>query len=234
MPLQTDILKSISTLHYLTQDGVEGYPHADLAKIACDAGIKWLQLRVKNKSENEWLKIAEEVKGVTDSYNCTLIINDNVSIAKSIDANGVHLGKKDMSIQEARIILGPDKIIGGTANNEEDILKLKDSTVNYIGLGPFRFTTTKENLSPVLGLEKINALLQLQNKIPVILIGGITLNDIPLIMKTTAHGVAISSAINLAEDKTGMVKEFIKLLSQAQGRTIPPLNSGGIGQANGD
>ncbi len=214
MPSAIDVSKKKATLHYLTQDGVTGYSHADLVKIACDAGVDWVQLRVKNTPENEWLKIAEEVKKITDSYNATLIINDSVSIAKEIDAGGVHLGKTDMSPMEARTILGENKIIGGTANDAKDIEKLMHSGVDYIGLGPFRFTQTKENLSPVLGIEKTKGLLDIQQGIPVILIGGILASDVAEIRSIGAYGIAVSSAINLAEDKKGMVKEFIGLTNR--------------------
>ena len=220
MPSAINISKKIATLHYLTHDGVVGYSHADLVKIACDAGVEWVQLRVKNTTENEWLKIAEDVKKITDSYNATLIINDNVSIAKEIDADGVHLGKTDMSPMEARAILGEHKIIGGTANDAKDIEKLMHSGVDYIGLGPFRFTQTKENLSPVLGIEKIKELLDIQQEIPVILIGGISASDIAAIKSIGAYGIAVSSAINLAEDKRGMVKEFMEAITA---RGIKPL-----------
>ena len=214
--------KKISSLHYLTQDGVVGYSHVDLVKIACDAGVDWVQLRVKNTTEHAWRKIAEEVKKITDSYIATLIINDNVSIAKEIDADGVHLGKTDMSPMEARAILGENKIIGGTANDAIDIEKLMQSNVDYIGLGPFRFTQTKVNLSPVLGIEKIKGLLDIQQEIPVILIGGILSSDIAAIKSIGAYGIAVSSAINLAEDKREAVKTFL----QISGKSKSPFEGG--------
>ncbi len=100
---------------------------------------------MKNKSYEEWLQIAKEVKSVCDKYQTILIINDNAEIAKEIDADGVHLGKNDMSVAEARAILGKDKIIGGTANTVEDIEYLQSAGVDYIGLGPYKFTETKKS-----------------------------------------------------------------------------------------
>jgi thiamine-phosphate pyrophosphorylase len=207
-------IKPISTLHYLTQDGIPGYSHPELAKMACEAGIKWLQLRVKDKPYNEWLAIAKEVKKITDSFGCTLIVNDNVNVAFESDADGVHLGKNDIPPLEARKILGNNKTIGGTANTIQDIQYLLEVGVEYIGLGPFRFTATKKNLSPVLGIEKLKKIIAFQSNIPLIIIGGITKNDVELILNSGAHGIAVSSAINTANDKYHAAKEIISKVSQ--------------------
>ena len=193
-------LKTIARLQYLTQDDVPGMTHALLAEEACAGGIKWIQLRSKSKSAKRWEAIALSVQNVTKKHGATLIINDNVGLALKIKADGVHLGKEDMHPAEARQILGPDYIIGGTANTEEDILRLSDAGVDYIGLGPYRFTNTKKNLSPVLEKTEIKRLLNLQDKIPVILIGGIVIHDIINIASLGAYGVAVSSAINVSKN----------------------------------
>jgi thiamine-phosphate pyrophosphorylase len=142
-----------------------------------------------------------------------LIINDNVTIAKEIGADGVHLGKNDMHPTEAREILGGEAIIGGTANTIEDVVQLSGSGVNYIGLGPYRFTTTKDKLSPILGLEgymKIMREVQMMSiDIPIIAIGGIVPGDVAALMETGIYGVAVSSAINQSIDKHSVIKEFI-------------------------
>ena len=200
-PLLTDInIKNISHLHYLTQDDIPGMTHALLAEEACLGGIDWIQLRTKNKSEKRWEAVALSVQKITQKNGAKLIINDNVKLALKIKAEGVHLGKEDMSPIEARKILGNEFIIGGTANKEEDILRLVDAGVDYIGLGPFRFTTTKKNLSPVLATEELKRLIQLQNEIPVILIGGIELHHIIGISDLGAYGIAVSSAINASKN----------------------------------
>src|ERR1019366_3998093 len=145
-------MKRISRLQYITTNPLD-------ADKACKAGVDWIQLRVKNKTEEEWRALAVETLIVCRRYGAKLIINDNVFLAKEIKADGVHLGKEDQNPAEARLILGEKFIsgekfiIGGTANSLEDIHSLIESGVDYIGLGPFRFTTTKANLSPVLGLE---------------------------------------------------------------------------------
>src|ERR1035437_10002712 len=124
--------KTISYLHYITQE-TAGITHDELALSACLSGVDWIQLRVKNKSYSEWLDIALKTELVCRKYNVKLIINDNVSIAKAVNADGVHLGKTDMSPLEARLLLGADAIIGGTANTFEDIKILAASGIDYIG-----------------------------------------------------------------------------------------------------
>ncbi len=127
--------------------------HLESIQTALDAGCRWIQLRVKNQSFENVLKLAENAKILCDSYQAKLIINDFPFVAKEIDAYGLHLGLDDMSIETARKIVGKKMIIGGTANTLEHILKRIKEGADYIGLGPFRFTSTKQNLSPILGLE---------------------------------------------------------------------------------
>ncbi len=201
----------IARLQYITQD-VESMSHQGLATIACSAGVDWVQLRVKNTSYNEWLDIALKTELICRKYHAKLIINDNVHIAKIVKADGVHLGKTDMSPREARQVLGSNIIIGGTANTFEDIQQLSDTGVDYIGLGPFRFTSTKENLSPILGIEGYKSIIAQcrQNGIttPIIAIGGIKVEDVKQLIVTGIYGIAVSSAINLAPSTFDAVKRF--------------------------
>jgi thiamine-phosphate pyrophosphorylase len=199
----------IASLHYLTDDQVSGNSHALQTETACRNGLTWVQLRTKDKPFAAWEEIALSVQKITRQYDATLIINDNVHLASRIHADGVHLGKTDMPVAEARKILGPDFIIGGTANTADDIFKLADSGADYIGLGPFRFSNTKKNLSPVLNPAAIGALIHLQHDIPVILIGGIALDDFQAISETGAHGVAVSSAINFSLDAGNAARDFV-------------------------
>ena len=202
----------ISKFHYLTQD-LPDISHQELAEIACKNGIRWIQLRVKNKSFDEWLQIAKNIKAICDRYNSVLIINDSVEICKAVDADGVHLGKNDISILEARKILGNNKIIGGTANTIEDVMQLENDGANYIGLGPYKFTETKKNLNTILGINGYSIIQQLNNStIPIIAIGGIQVEDVKPLINTGVYGVAVSSAINLSENKEAAIKSFIDLV----------------------
>jgi thiamine-phosphate pyrophosphorylase len=210
--------KVISHLHYITQD-VVGMSHPELVSRACGAGIDWVQLRVKNKSYNELLDIALKTEMICRQHHAKLIINDNVNIAKIVKADGVHLGKTDMDPKEARALLGNNFIIGGTANTFEDIEKLAKARVDYIGLGPFRFTATKENLSPILGLEGYTKIIEECRKneitIPIIAIGGIKVEDVKPLIEKGVYGIAISSGINKAENITEAVKRFKNKINAA-------------------
>jgi thiamine-phosphate pyrophosphorylase len=205
------MIKAISHFHFITQD-VAGTDHPSLALRACEAGVDWVQLRVKKKSWNEWLDIALKTEFVCRNHNSILIINDNPLIAKAVKADGVHLGKEDMTPREARELLGSAAIIGGTANTIEDVERLAEEGVDYIGAGPFRFTNTKENLSPVLGLQGYEAILDhcRKNKIsiPIIAIGGIKTEDVKPLMQKGIYGIAVSSAVNLAEDPSAAIRKF--------------------------
>lgn len=183
-----------------------------------DAGCRWVQLRFKNADETSYLKAAEQAKSICAAYQATFIINDQVEIAQHVDADGVHLGLNDMSVAQARDILGPAKIIGGTANTLEDVLMRADEKCDYIGLGPFRFTATKEKLSPVLGLGGyrliMEALVAKKLHIPVYAIGGITTGDITALVQTGIYGIAVSGAITSHSDKKEAIQTFNSLLHE--------------------
>ncbi|MFC1584642.1 thiamine phosphate synthase [Fibrobacterota bacterium] len=202
-------MKHIQPLHYLTQD-LPGRSHLELAEAACRAGVKWVQLRAKGRSFDEWKHAAAEVKGVCDKHSAVLIVNDNMEIASEIKAHGLHLGKKDMPIHKARNILGPDVIIGGTANTPEDVEDCLRQGADYVGIGPFRFTKTKKDLAPVLGLEGIRDLAGRFMEVPLIAIGGIRLGDVGGLSETGIHGIAVSSAINMADNPGETAWAFVK------------------------
>ncbi|MNI24418.1 Thiamine-phosphate synthase [compost metagenome] len=126
-------------------------------------------------------------------------MNDYPHLAKAAGAFGVHLGLQDMPVPKARQIINPDQIIGGTANTFEHILQRVAEGVDYIGLGPFRFTRTKENLSPIVGLEGYRKLMeQVKNAgitTPIIAIGGIEADDIEAILETGVYGIAVSAVL---------------------------------------
>jgi len=182
-----------------------------------DAGCSWLQLRYKNTSAREVLWLAAAVRKITESYNCKLIINDYPVIAKEVDADGIHLGLNDMPVVFARDIIGPDKIIGGTANTISDVLQRQSEGCDYIGLGPFCFTTTKEKLSPILGLEGYKTIMeQLKEKnitIPIVAIGGIEQEDVSAILQTGIYGVALSGLITRHPQKKELFNQLYTLCS---------------------
>ena len=150
-------------------------------------------------------------------HGATFIIDDNVALAKRIGADGVHLGKRDMPIAEARKILGEEFIIGGTVNTFEDIVNiLRTATPDYFGCGPYRYTTTKQNLAPTLGIEGYSAIVAQMREhdmnIPIVAIGGITKADIPAIMACGMSGIALSGSILSAQDPVDEMQNVLRLL----------------------
>jgi thiamine-phosphate pyrophosphorylase len=206
----------IDKLHYISQAPAEG-SHLEAIERVLLAGGKWIQLRVKNQSEEAVLPLAIAAVALCKQYRAKLIVNDYPHVALKAKAHGVHLGLEDMPIAKARAIVGPDMIIGGTANTLAHIELRAKEHADYIGLGPYRFTTTKQNLSPVIGLQGYTTLiaqaLKLGISIPVIAIGGIELKDIPLLLATGIHGVAVSGALTNTEDSALQVQNMYKNLN---------------------
>jgi thiamine-phosphate pyrophosphorylase len=203
----------ISKLQYIT-NGDSETSILNEVKAAVDAKIDWVQLRIKDPNL-DFLSIAEKVKKICKN-KAVLIINDDIEIALTIDADGVHLGLDDTPIQQARKMLGRYKIIGGTANTLTDCLNRQADGADYIGLGPYRNTTTKSKLSPILGLNGYETILPLDNGeiyLPVVAIGGILVEDIDeLMQKTRVHGIAVSGLIKNATDKKKLVGQIHKKL----------------------
>ncbi len=202
----------IEKFQYLTNDKAE-FSHEELALKACEGTCKWIQLRTKNQDLETWKKLAGAVKEITDKYNCKLIINDSVEVCKFVNASGVHLGKNDVPPIEARKILGTEKIIGGTANTFEDVQYLIEQKVDYIGYGPYKFTTSKKKLSPLVGIAGYKSLMAEIKKndirVPIIAIGGIQLADIEAILKTGISGVAVSGAVHKNNEISKNTQDFI-------------------------
>jgi thiamine-phosphate pyrophosphorylase len=194
------------------------YSYFDSARMALEGGCRWIQLRMKDASPEELEYEARRVQALCCEYGATFIIDDHVELVKKLEADGVHLGKNDMPIAEARKILGNDFIIGGTANTFEDVQMHYAAGANYIGCGPFRFTTTKKNLSPVLGLEGyrniLNRMKEADIQLPVVAIGGITYEDIPEIMQTGVSGIALSGTILRADNPVEETRRILGLLPE--------------------
>ena len=196
-------------LQFITHQNNQ-YSTIEGAKEALEGGCKWIQLRMK--------ATALELKEICKKYEALLILDDHVELTAELEIDGVHLGKYDMPPADARKKIGEQYIIGGTANTFEDIQQLVAQDVDYIGLGPFRFTETKKKLSPVLGLEGYKKIMEECRKhdikVPVVAIGGITTEDISDIMQTGVSGIALSSAIlNSSSPKTETSK-IINLLNK--------------------
>ncbi|SHF72728.1 thiamine-phosphate diphosphorylase [Flavobacterium fluvii] len=179
---------------------------------ALDNGCDWIQMRFKYQKPKKTFALAEAVKFLCEEYLANFIINDDVDLAKQFAADGVHLGLSDMGVADARTILGKTKIIGATANTFEDIIRQVNNGCDYIGLGPFQHTKTKNNLSPILGLEGYQSIITKLNdqqvEIPIYAIGGITLENVDDLMATGIHGIAVSGIITKSDQKNKLITEL--------------------------
>ena len=205
-------------LQFITHHN-DRYSYLDSARIALEGGCRWIQLRMKGTSEELFEETAIAVQRMCSEHGATFIIDDNVLLTKRIGADGVHLGKRDMPIAEARKILGNDYIIGSTVNTFEDITNtLHSATPDYFGCGPYRYTTTKQNLSPILGVEGYRAIIEQMRchniDIPLIAIGGITKADLPAIMACGVSGIALSGSILNADRPIDEMQEVLTALQK--------------------
>lgn len=198
----------LSSLYFITMDEAP-LTHLQQVEAACRAGIQLIQLRMKLADDATVRATARAASQVCNDWNVRLIINDRVEIAREVGAYGVHLGTKDISVAEARVILGEDLIIGATANTIEDIRHHHRQGADYIGLGPYRWTSTKKNLSPILGLEGYRRLMEQMKEeridIPVTAIGGIEQKDMSGLRQAGVQSIAFSGALVHARDWPGTI-----------------------------
>lgn len=195
----------------LTQDGLP-FSHVEQTRRLCAAGAKWIQLRIKTGSPTQIAETAALVTGICREHGAVCIVNDHVDIALATGADGVHLGRTDEDWREARRKLGPGRLLGGTINSEADALHAIDcNCLDYVGIGPWRFTTNKKNLAPVLGPDGIRALVRQLDGLPAWAIGGIEAEDLLAVRATRAVGVAVSTALF----RSGRIEENFRALLDA-------------------
>lgn len=192
-------------------------PVVDQIAGVLEGGCRWIQIRMKDASDDEIRSVYEAVKPKCAEKDAFIIINDRVELAKELGASGVHLGKTDMVPSKARMILGPSAVIGVTANTIDDIIAVRSLDVDYIGIGPFAMTGTKKNLAPVLGLDGLKTIdSQMKEKnieIAHVAVGGITLGDVREIMQTGMNGIAVSGAIAKSDNIALTTGKFIDQLN---------------------
>jgi len=203
--------KFIEKLQFITHD-IEQHSHIEQARIACEAGAKWIQYRCLTKSDDELLKDINVIAELCDDWGATLIVTDHIHLNGKADIQGFHIEDMDADFRQLREELGEAITIGGSSNTVEGLLRIAEEGADYAGFGPFKVTTTKPNNAPLLGLEgykdAIAILQQQQIELPVLAVGGVTLNDIDDLLKTGVFGIAASSAINQAEDMRSAYLDF--------------------------
>ena len=193
------------------------YSIAEEVQMALEGGCKWIQLRMKDASDEEFRQTALEIIPLCKENEAFLVFDDRVELAMEMGVHGVHLGKNDMDPLQAREIMGAEAIIGVTANTADDIVRLKGWDVDYVGLGPYRYTTTKKNLSPLLGTDGsrdvVNKVRDADVLLPIVAIGGISIEDIPAIMSTGVNGIAVSGSIINAPDPVDYTRRILSALN---------------------
>ncbi len=204
-------------LQFITHPN-DKYSIPEEVQMVLEGGCKWIQLRMKDASDEEFRETALEIIPMCQENEAFLVFDDRVELAMELSVHGVHLGKNDMNPLLARETMGASAIIGCTANTAEDILKFKGWDVDYVGLGPFRYTTTKSNLSPIIGIDGYEKIVKEVREadilLPIVAIGGITIDDVEPLMKTGINGIAMSGAIINAPDPVAYTAEVLKRLKR--------------------
>lgn len=207
------IEKNSMQLYAITdRNWLNGNTLASQVEEALRGGATFLQLREKNASKEEIIKEALEIKEICKKYNVPFVIDDDVDIAKEVNADGVHIGQNDASYKYARDILGDNKIIGMTAHNLEEAMAAQNSGADYIGVGAVFNTSTKLDTIPM----SRETLMQITSNIsiPVVAIGGINENNILELKGSGVDGVAVISAIFSKKDITEAAKNLLSLSKQ--------------------
>lgn len=173
------------------------------------AGATFIQLREKNANYDQMLKLAKEIKALTDKYHVPFVIDDNIDVAVAVDADGVHVGQSDTEAKKAREILGENKIVGVSAGNLKEAIEAEKNGADYIGIGAMFPTDTKKDHTDIT-FEQAKEITEAVN-IPVVAIGGINKNNILQLKGTGVDGVAVISAIFAQDDRYKAAKELLAL-----------------------
>jgi len=207
--------KFIEKLQFITHD-IDTLTHIEQAQIACEAGAKWIQYRCLTKDDEALLKDINAIAEICDDWGATLIVTNHIHLNRKADIQGFHIEDMDADFTALREQLGEDITIGGSSNTVEGLIRLAAEGADYAGCGPFSHTNTKPNNSPWLGLQGykdvIAVLKEKEIDLPVLAVGGVKLNDVDALMETGIFGIAVSSAINQAENMKHAYQDFYDLV----------------------
>ncbi len=209
-------MKTVPRLQVITDETVQSrYTHAQLAALAVEGGADAVQLREKRPwTTRELMDAAREMLGVCRRHGAMLIVDDRVDVARAVGAPAVHLGRNDLDVATARAVLGPEAVIGGTANSYEEAAQVWATPIDYIGVGPIYGTRSKANPAPDMGLETLGRICA-DSPVPVVAIGSITAERIPEVLAAGAHGVAVLSAVVAADDPVAAARRCREALDAA-------------------
>ncbi|MFA0615862.1 thiamine phosphate synthase [Vibrio splendidus] len=198
--LVTDDQQDLETLKFVVEQAVAG-------------GVTMVQVREKHGDVRAFIERAQAVKSILASSGVPLIINDRVDVALAVDADGLHLGQSDMPAELARQLIGPDKILGLSIETEQQLQEADSLPVDYIGLSALFATSTKTNLKKYWGYDCIKMALE-TTKLPIVGIGGINESNIPQLVESGIHGLALVSAICHAEDPKQATRDLLSLMGE--------------------
>ncbi len=203
--------KYIEKLHFITHD-IPQHTHVEQAQLACEAGAKWIQYRCLTKTDEELLKDINIIAEICDDWGATLIVTDHIHLKGKADIQGFHIENMDADFIALRKLIGEEYTLGGSANSVENLIRLANEGADYAGFGPFSITTTKPNNAPILGFKGYSYAseqLQLKNiNFPFLAVGGVTLADVDALLETNVYGIAVSAAINQADNMYEAYRDF--------------------------
>jgi len=201
-------------LYVILDQALLTIPETECAQKLAEAGVRLMQYRNKTASARELLESAKRLTSVLRSNEVTFIVNDRADVAYLSGANGVHVGQEDLGVEEARAVVGREKLIGVSTHNCEQFQRAIDTSADYIAVGPIYSTSSKVNPDPVVGTELLREVRPLTDK-PIVAIGGITLDCAAEAIKAGADSVAVISGILRAPDPGERARQFIDLLEAA-------------------
>jgi thiamine-phosphate pyrophosphorylase len=210
-------MKYIEKLHYITHD-IPHLSHIEQTQLACEAGAKWIQYRCLSKTDETLLQEINDIAEICDDWGTTLIVTDHVHLNGKADIQGFHIEDMDADFVALRKLVGNDITLGGSANTIENLIRLAQEGVDYVGYGPFAVTETKPNNYALLGIEGYqNLVKEFKDQainLPVLAVGGIKTYDVEALMQTGIYGIAVSGAINFADDFIEAYQDFYTLVKE--------------------
>ncbi|MGM9476353.1 thiamine phosphate synthase [Pedobacter sp. GSP4] len=211
-------MKYIEKFQYITHD-IPHLSHVEQVQLACEAGAKWIQYRCLSKTDEALLADINTIAETCDDWGTTLIVTDHIHLNGKADIQGFHIEDMDADFTKLRELVGPDITLGGSANTIENLIRMAKEGADYIGLGPFALTETKPNNYDRLGITGyqniIGALKKQAVNIPVLAVGGIKIYDVEALMQTGIYGVAVSGAINFADDFEEAYQDFYTIVKES-------------------
>ena len=187
---------------------VKGYDY--LTNILVDYEVAMIQLRMKVGTEYERLKVADSMRKIAEGSNSLLIINDYPQIALDCDADGVHVGQGDMSVEEVRALVGEEMIVGLSTHNPNETTLSRDEAVNYVGVGPVYATPTKNIPDPTLGLETMAEMISIANR-PAVTLGGIDFERLPKVLEAGARNFSMVRPLCISENPEVELKMILDI-----------------------